>query len=384
MSEENTKKSHPKYRNQSIFVYLVVLIVAWFVGQAIFQEASGVFLGDVWIYAILSVLGGYIVGTIVYETGKLIFGKIAGYRLVSFNIFGLCIRKNEKGKTIFARTNIENFGGGTLMAPKKESAHPYLYLSGGFLFTVIASAIGILIAVTLSKHTGLEQIQYVEYLIVSVSLLILILNLAPVMNDDIFDGFLIRLLMTHALKKEDFHYVLLQKEALLTGIHPLTYREVYDYENPVSASIPLYNFYYLIDRNEEEKAEKVLEEVVEHGEMLQEEELGIIYSNLIYLLFLRGEIEAAETKYWELDKPIRKIASSYHHFDTMKTAILIAAFVDMSYDLYEYITTRIEKEKSHFSPLRRNSEDLMIEKALNFIEIKKPEWFIKETEEEGE
>lgn len=384
MSEENTKKSHPKYRNQSFFVYLVVLIVAWFIGQAIFQEAASVFLGEVWIYAILSVLGGYIIGTIVYEVGKLIFGKIAGYRLVSFNIFGLCIRKNEKGKLIFSRKSIENFGGGTLMAPKKETAHPYLYLSGGFLFTVIASGIGIFAAVFVSNRTGFEQILYVEYLIVSVSLLVLILNLAPVMNDDVFDGFLIRLLMTHALKKEDLHHVMLQKEALVTGIHPLTYKETSDYDNPVSASISLYNFYYLIDRNEEEKAEKVLQELADHGEMLQEEELGIVHSNLLYMLFLRGEIEATETKYWELDKPIRKLASSYRHFDTMKTALLTAAFIDMSYDLYEYITMRIEKEKSHFSPLRRDSEDILIEKALNFIEKKKPEWFNKESEEEGE
>lgn len=371
---DTNSNNHPIYRNHSIFIYLVAVLIAFLLGQQVVIEAASLFAKNIWLYSIGSVLGGYIVGVLVYEFGKLIFGKIAGYRLVKFNLFGLSFTKGKE-KTRVSFEGFEGFGGKVLMAPKKDNANSTLLLLGGTIFSVIF-AVGAIIGGYIFSNSlpNVEVVFYVILLICVAILLVVILNAAPFLSDDIGDGFIFRLIHTKVVGKNDFHHLLRQQEALLTGKGELSLYEC-DFANPVNSQILLYNCYYYLDHDDEYSAKEIIKKAFELKEHLTEQDLSLFYSIHYYFILSNEVNEKITDEYWGLEKSVRKVISGGNRFDTLKSALLVAAFIELSYDSYEYLTLKIEKLKNKYSPLRAEKEDELIEKVLNIIEKKKPEWF---------
>lgn len=371
---DTNSNNHPIYRNQSIFIYLVAVAIAFILGQQVVIEAASLFSNNVWLYSIGSILGGYLLSVIVYEIGKLIFGKIAGYRLVKLNIFGLTFIK-QQNKTVFRVDGFEGFGGKVLMAPKKDSANASLYLLGGTIFSIVfaASAIigGYIFSISLPN---VEVVFYIVLLVCIAQLFVVILNVAPFLSDDIGDGFILRLIAGKVISKKDFHHLLTQQEALLTGKNELSYYEC-NFDNPINSQILLYNCYYYLDLDDDYNAKEIIKKAFELKDFLTEQDLSLFYSIHYYFVLLGDVTEKVTDEYWGLEKSIRKVITKSNRFDTLKSALLVAAFIELSYDTYEYLTMQIEKVKGKYSPLRSDKEDKLIERALDAIERKKPEWF---------
>ena len=370
---EEEKKNVNKYHNQSIYVWVVVLILSYFLGQAIFSDAGNAFGTQPYGYAILAIICGYILGTILYELGKLIFGKIAGYNLIYINLFGFTFIKNKDNKTSFRFTKFENYGGKTLMAPKSNKSCLSLYLLGGSIFSSIITALMIVGSHLLVKEIGLRMLIYIEYIMATVMLIILIFNLAPFLNDDLFDGFVLRL-VHHYKFKEQYHKILLEENALITGRGELLYFEDVDYSNPLISKASLYNYYYLLDKDEE-KAKIMLQIGLDNSNYLPDEDVGILLSNKYYFKLMNDNYEKVGEEFYKEEKGYRKISVSYNNYETIKTALLVSSLVDSSYDLYEHILNVMDKKKNNFSCLRLEKENQLIDRALEFIKIKKEDWF---------
>lgn len=370
---EEEKKNVNKYHNQSIYVWVVVLILSYFLGQAIFSDAGNAFGTQPYGYAILAIICGYILGTILYELGKLIFGKIAGYNLIYINLFGFTFIKNKDNKTSFKFTKFENYGGKTLMAPKSNKSCLSLYLLGGSIFSSIITALMIVGSHLLVQEIGLRMLIYIEYIMATVMLIILLFNLAPFLNDDLFDGFVLRL-VHHYKFKEQYHKILLEENALITGRGELLYFEDVDYSNPLISKASLYNYYYLLDKDEE-KAKEMLQIGLDNSNYLPDESVGILLSNKYYFKLMNDNYEKVGEEFYKEEKEYRKIAVNYNNYETIKTALLISSLVDSSYDLYEHILNVMDKKKNNFSCLRLEKENQLIDRALDFIKTKKEDWF---------
>lgn len=369
--EEN--KNVNKYRNQSLYVWIVVLILSYFMGQAIFFDAGNAFGKEPYGYAILAIICGYILGTILYELGKLIFGKIAGYNLIYINLFGFTFIKNKDNKTSFKFTKFENYGGKTLMAPKSNKSCLSLYLLGGSIFSSIITALMILGSHLLVQEIGLRMLIYIEYIMATVMLIILIFNLAPFLNDDLFDGFVLRL-VHHYKFKEQYHKILLEENALITGRGELLFFEDVDYSNPLISRASIYNYYYLLNKDEE-KAKEMIQIGLDNDDYLADEDIGILLSNKYYFKLMNDNYEKVGEEFYKEEKSYRKIAVNYNNYGSIKTALLVSSLVDSSYDLYEHILNVMDKKKTNFSSLRIEKENQLIERALEFIKLKKEDWF---------
>ena len=370
---EEEKKNVNKYHNQSIYVWVVVLILSYFLGQAIFSDAGNAFGTQPYGYAILAIICGYILSTILYELGKLIFGKIAGYNLIYINLFGFTFIKNKDNKTSFRFTKFENYGGKTLMAPKSNKSCLSLYLLGGSIFSSIITALMIVGSHLLVKEIGLRMLIYIEYIMATVMLIILIFNLAPFLNDDLFDGFVLRL-VHHYKFKEQYHKILLEENALITGRGELLYFEDVDYSNPLISKASLYNYYYLLDKDEE-KAKEMIQIGLDNSNYLPDEVVGILLSNKYYFKLMNDNYEKVGEEFYKEEKGYRKISVSYNNYETIKTALLVSSLVDSSYDLYEHILNVMDKKKNNISSIRLEKENQLIDRALEFIKIKKEDWF---------
>lgn len=369
--EEN--KNVNKYRNQSLYVWIVVLILSYFMGQAIFSNAGNAFGKEPYGYAILAIICGYILGTILYELGKLIFGKIAGYNLIYINLFGFTFIKNKDNKTSLKFTKFENYGGKTLMAPKSNKSCLSLYLLGGSIFSSIITALMIVGSHLLVQEIGLRMLIYIEYIMATVMLIILIFNLTPFLNDDLFDGFVLRL-VHHYKFKEQYHTILLEENALITGRGELLFFEDVDYSNPLISRASIYNYYYLLN-TDEEKAKEMIQIGLDNDDYLTDEDIGILLSNKYYFKLMNDNYEKVGEEFYKEEKSYRKIAVNYNNYGSIKTALLVSSLVDSSYDLYEHILNVMDKKKTNFSSLRIEKENQLIERALEFIKLKKEDWF---------
>lgn len=371
------KKQKPKYRNYSIYIYIVIIIIAYFLGTAIFGESVSLFGNEIWMYAIVSIIIGYIATVIFYELGKLLFGYIAGYHLIYINIFGFTLI-STKNKLSFKYQGIENYGGKTLMAPNDEDgkkSHPGLYLLGGAILTIIIMGSLLGLSFYLTSLLNDETYQYCTYMICGVSLLILLLNLIPFFNDTLLDGFILRLLSANDENYLAYHHYLYNEEALYTAKHDLKVYEYQNYDEFFQAFSLIHNYYYYIDNNDISLAENMVDKALENASLLIDSLSIKAYSFKYYFMLTRGEDTLVEEQYWALDSSIRKGISSHKDFEMLKTSLLIASLIDLNYDLYEYITTKINSKKKKYYLLRQNKEDALIEKTLEYIKVKKPEWF---------
>ena len=60
------QKEYPKYRNQVLFVYIVIAMIAVFIGQTIFESAPALFKNRIWGYALGCIAGGYIINVMIF------------------------------------------------------------------------------------------------------------------------------------------------------------------------------------------------------------------------------------------------------------------------------------------------------------------------------
>ena len=105
MNEKKASKSPKKKRHLgAILVYLVGLVAgacAGYFGADAIDAVTGGDDGLFLMYIAVMLLGLYLalfVQIVVHEGGHLVFGKLTGYRFVSFNIFGFIWSRDENGK----------------------------------------------------------------------------------------------------------------------------------------------------------------------------------------------------------------------------------------------------------------------------------------------
>lgn len=377
MEENKTKKEYPKYRNYSLWILVVILLVAWFIGRNVFLDASRIFGNNVWIFALVSLIATYILNSLLYELGKCLFGWIAGYRLNYLNFFGITFQR-AKGKTRIVTRAWENYGTRTVMAPKhpEEKTHPALYLLGGSIFTAVLNIAILVTCVLISTRSYDTLYQCCAYVQCMIGLIVLVLNLAPFLSDGLSDGFLLRLILTSPESRRIFHDNLYQEEALYTGKHDLKEVTYEDDHNLLAVRALIYQYYYHVHTGNLQAAEQSVLRIFDVKEYAMEEDVLTAYSLKYFFLLLRGGEEKISEEYWALPKSQRKYCSSYASFETLKTALLIASLIDLNYDLYEYITTKIDKRKSDYDLIYRSEdEEKLIQLALHTIEKRKPEWF---------
>lgn len=125
----------------TIIMILLGALLGYFSGYA-FASKELTFTETVML--LLSFIGFYIVHIIIHETGHGVFGKLTGYKMVSYRIFSFMWTWQKDGSIRFRRYKVPGTLGQCLMAPPKYQAGKYpfrFYLLGGVLANLITSAI---------------------------------------------------------------------------------------------------------------------------------------------------------------------------------------------------------------------------------------------------
>ena len=368
----NKEKRKP-YRNYSWGVFIVVLIVAIALFQTVLQARKEFFVGnELIIFIVLALLGGFFGYTIIYQIGKFIFGKIAGFRLVSINLLILrFIRIDGKISTEF--TNPDGWGGSVLMAPNRpyERCYPILYHFGGTIFSILTMVISSTLALSLDPT---KKIGYITLSLACVGILVLIVNLFPCWVDYVSDGFAVRLL-THKENRKPYFDNLLQEESLLTGYKELKDEYVYDrYDDTLQAHSLLYRYYFYMNKKDYVEARKIIKLMIENKGYLPHNEALLAESMELYFVLLESNDETSYDYYYSLDRQYRNGAVSTSSLENIKVGLLVALKVEKSYELYQHIKKTIKKLQDKYYFTRRDYELELITKSIKMVEEKYPEW----------
>lgn len=365
-AEKNVKKA--PYKNWALAVFVALLVILFVLGRELFSRFTA---ENIYVFIIVTVLVGYGFNAIVYELGRLIMGKICGYRLVSLNLFGITIRRKD-GKLKLGIESFENLGGKTVMAPKNDKAKPIPYLLGGGILYLIVSSILFTIAMV---YKNMEDFSWGIVVVIAIGMVLNVYYLLPLRMDVYTDGFLIRILLSQKGAKKAFHDNLLQEEALYEDIEKLQLYEYDDYYNTFEAQSLIYRLYYFVHREQYDNAKEVADQIIEVESYLLDNSIIEAYAIKLFFLFLSKSGEEVGTYYWDLKKSIRNSLASSNNLTTLKSALGIAGLIDSNYDEYEYILHRYEKlQKKYQFQARKDDEVKMIETLIEKIKMVNPNW----------
>ncbi|EOL43410.1 hypothetical protein [Enterococcus caccae] len=132
----------------SILISMVLGAIGGYVGGGLIaRQVPHLSVLDIILF-ILALILSYILHIIIHEAGHGIFGKVSGYKMVSYRIFSFMWIWQKDSKIEFRRFKVPGTLGQCLMAPPTyvKGKFPFrLYLLGGILANLITSAlIGIL------------------------------------------------------------------------------------------------------------------------------------------------------------------------------------------------------------------------------------------------
>lgn len=375
---ELEKSKCPKYKDYSFYILIVVLLVLVAAGQAIFTAASPIFRSYTWLFGLICVVSGYVLNVIFYEIGKRIFGFFAGYKLVYINVLIFKVYKDEKYKSHFALSGMENYGGNCFMVPKiekKGNCMPFLFHLGGSITCIILNVISVITCSVLSNIYNNDTIVLASLLVVTVGAVYMIINLAPVYSDSLLDGFILRMLY----KKEytDIYFNnLYNQEALINASHDFEKFDCDSYDNIFATENAYYQYYYYIHQKDYVNAEHCLDLIIENKDYAFPETITSAYADKYYFKLMKKDFKKSVEEYFLEKKEVQKACVSSFDFGVLKTTLLITSLVDVSYDYYEYLFNKIDKmhQKYRFKSIADDELD-MIELALKHIEEAKPEWF---------
>lgn len=358
MNEEKVKKP---YRNYIWFLLAVTVVFAFVVIRTLFQDSNDFFQGrDQTIFAISALFGGLIAFTIIYQLGKALFALFSGFKIVSLNILVLTINKQEN-KWKFAFVFPEGFGGMVHVVPKNEykKCHPILFHFGGVITSLFVAA---LVSIIFYFVDPTRKLTYISLIFSLVGIIILIINLLPLYIDGINDGFAIRLLMNPNNKKPYLDN-LLQYAALHFQYGKIDLYEYERYDDTFQANSLIYQYYYYMDNEDFENAEKTCLKLLEYRNFVFHEVVCLSEVNKLYFYLLKESDNKCYDYYYSLDKEYRNYALSTSNFETLKTGILLACKVEKTYDVYEHLLKSENKTKATYFRVRLDKEEKLVAKS---------------------
>lgn len=132
----------------TILLTMALGAVGGYFGGYLIAKNNLLLSGSDLVIFIFALIISYILHIIIHEAGHAIFGKLTGYKMVSYRIFSFMLVWQNDGKIVFRRFKVTGTLGQYLMAPPTyvKGNYPFrLYLLGGVLANVISCGfIGIL------------------------------------------------------------------------------------------------------------------------------------------------------------------------------------------------------------------------------------------------
>lgn len=246
----------------------------------------------------------------IHEFGHFVFGKIAGYKLISIRIGPLCFSiENEKIKFMFLKA--KSYGGLCAMIPPKNEISKVknlFYYMGGILFNFISAIIAFFISIFTYEYYNISML-FIIFSIISIS--IGLINALPIMSgNNPSDG---KIFWSILLKKpfaQDLIKLNQISSSLSYGTRPkdldiIKFNE--DQEmNFTNVYILIFNYMKALDSKNYAEVDYYIDLLVKNIDNISEVLLPSIYYEICFVYCIKNDIENAKKNYVNAGKVLQK------------------------------------------------------------------------------
>lgn len=360
----------------SLIVYAVMIVIALFVGLQVIAPSFEVTMitgADQYLFALGSILVGFLFNVIIFELGHVIGAKLGGYAILSVNILGLCIYKVE-GKWKLGFRSFDGLTGETKITPKREKANPYLNLWFGLIFYVLEAIIGL---VAYSFIPTDLWIRYSIIIVIAVGGMLMFYNVMPIKLDTMNDGY--RLALISKGVNTDAYNELMRIERLYSeGQEPMDIK-VFDEITTLTGQVNLYRVYQLLGEERFEEAETILDNIIAQPDKLNDVTNGRVFSQKLFIKLLSSsKEEGAEFYKKNMTSKQKKFLTGDLSMESLRAYLLVAGTIEDSQSECIYVLERKNGAlKRSVEPGRKDVEIKLFEIALDKVKQVHPDWTFK-------
>lgn len=360
----------------SLLVYVIMIAIAFVVGFVVIRPLFGnVGIG----FALLYIIGAILFNVIIFEVAHIIGAKISGYKIMSFNILGLCLYRNDN-KWKFKFANFDGITGETKIYPNKVDASPKAYALAplfAYLLEVVLAMTAFYVLKTLDTTTN--GLQALCIIFVTVGGMLGFYNIFPAKLDSKTDGYLLTLLS----KKQNIkaYNELLRIEGAYANNVVLNDMLVFDEITDFTSSVNLYTIYKQLDEGKTQEANLLLDKIINNKDKISKDTYCSALAQKMFLVLMNENFDNAKKYYEEhVKQEERRYISNDLSMQSIRAYILISSMLDISEHETRYAISRVNKALKRTLPGRVEIEKKLYESALNKVDATRPEWHIKEKE----
>ena len=373
----------------TLLVYALMFVIAIFVGMMVIGPALDKLdltsTTDRYAFAIISILLGLVFNILLVEIGHVIGAKMGGYKILSFNILGLCIHK-IKGKWRITFRSFNGLTGETKISAKTDKASPKLY-SWFPLILYVIEVIALIIAYSLIAEPSTNDvpfaafIKYSSLIFVAIGGMIMLYNIMPFQMDTMNDGYRLALI-TKPVNIQAFNILSNIEEKNDNG-EELDQVAAFAEVTILTGQVNLIAVYQKIYQADFETAELLINDLIVNKNQLSIDIIARAAAQKVYLLLQSNEIALAEEYFMTtMDKETRKFVGNDLALPTLRAYFLYSGLVSKSVSECAYVLGRLEKAKGR--EINKNIlvvENTLFKAAVAQVRTANPSWEFATLEE---
>ena len=360
---------------RGLIIYSILIVAALIVGFTAIQPAIsdyGPNKMSPFGFIIVVLIVAYLFNAIMLEVLHVIGATFGGYKVTSFNVFGLCIYKTvDKWK--FGFRDFNGISGETKVAPKKEKTNANLQTWFPIFGYAVELAGCIVLISSITKGSEYAWLRPGALLFILISSMIAFYNLVPFKLDSMTDGYKIRL-FTKPVNIQAYNQMLMIQEDRRLG-KTIENIPVFEEITEYTAEINMLAMYLYLEQEKYDEAIKIVDQLLEHKHVLNINEYNRLIAQRLYLAILLTPIEEAKKLYDEICPiEIRRFMANDISMPSIRAYVLIAGMIEGSESEVQFALSKVEKAKKRALASQKNAEEKLLEKALNYVYENHPNW----------
>lgn len=359
----------------SIVVYLLMIGLALFIGLGIIKPvfaANPAVPMNQYGFAILAVLLGIVLNAILLELGHVLGALFGKNKIVSVNVFGVSFNFQNKSKKVELK-NFEGLTGETKFAPKSELSNPKFSILMPLLIYVVELAAAILLYALITKNNEIDLVwlSIGSIIVASIGGMMTLYNILPFRLDAETDGYRL-MLFSKKVNVQAFNLVKQFELKEVTEELPM-FEEITDY----TALVHLLSACKLIEKDEYEKAEEILNVILEQKDKISTVTHSYVFAQLLFIKAMTNSLEEFRNFYREVSAELGKFFATDLSTYSVRAYLLVCGLVEESEGEVLHALEKMKKAMKHTAFGLIQLEEHLTEKALDKILEIQPNWKLK-------
>ena len=324
-------------------------------------------------YFIVVIIISFLINVIGLEILHVLGSVAGGYKIVSFNVLGLCFYK-EGEKWKFGFRDFNGLAGETKIAPKKGKLNANLQT----WFPIFGYAVELatcIVVFNFIKSSNVKASWLASAAIINlvVASMLFVYNFVPIKLDSMTDGYKIRL-FSNKTNLDAYNKTLdvLEKRRVGENIEKIpVFPEITEFTAEIN-SLAMYQY---LEEEDYAKAMEIIDVLLEHKKVINVNDYNRLIAQKLYLTILTKPVKEAKKLYDEIcPTEIRRFIANDVSMPSIRAYIMIAGTIEESESEVAYARSKVEKAKKRALKSEIKAEEILLEKAINFVYEKHPKW----------